>query len=130
MAAIATLAVGCAHPSRYQNDPRAAVVGPDYLDYIEKYPRDRDTQYYYPAFGIYGSTNRGDLLTALPSTASADTQRLETIIPPMSPSVQAVEGAGWKELEQKGMPLFLPKPRTFLQPIVATPSPNPAPATQ
>ena len=130
MAVIATLAVGCAHPSRFQNDPRAAVVGPDYLDYIQKYPRDRDTQYYYPAFGVYGTTNRGDLLAALPSAVPADIQALQTIIPPMSPSVQAIEGAGWPTLEQKGMPLFLPKPRTFLEPVFATPNANPAPTKQ
>jgi hypothetical protein len=27
----------------------------------------------------------------------------------MPPSVQAIEGKGWPELERKGLPLFLPK---------------------
>ena len=103
------LATGCTHPSRYQNDPRAAVVGPDYLDYIDEYPRDRDTQYYYPAFRIQELTNWADPLVGTQGVASLDIQRLETTIPPMPPSVQAIEGKGWPELERKGIPMFLPK---------------------
>ena len=109
VALLAVLAAGCVHPSPYQNDPRAAVVGPAYLDYIDKYPRDCVTQYYYPGFGVSGLTRQGDLFAGTPNAVPADIQRLETVIPPMPPSVQAVEGKGWPELERKGMPLFLSK---------------------
>ena len=103
------LTAGCAQPSRFQNDPRAAVVGPGYLDCIEKYPRDRHTQYYYPAFMVHGLTNWVDPFVGLQSAVSPDIQKLETSIPLMPPSVQAIEGKGWPELERKGLPMFLPK---------------------
>jgi hypothetical protein len=109
VALLAVLAAGCVHPSRFQNDPRAAVVGPDYLDYIQEYPRDQDTQYYYPAFGINGMTHGRDLFADVPDTVPADIQRLQTIIPPMPLLVRDTEGKGWPELERKGIPLFLPK---------------------
>jgi len=129
MALIVTLAAGCAQPSRFQNDPRAAVVGPDYLDYIEQYPRDRDTQRDYPAFGISGSPSRKDQFAGLPSTLPTNIQQLQTDIPPMPPSVQAIEGTGWQQLEQKGMPLFLPKPGTFFDISIATTDAKAAPAS-
>jgi hypothetical protein len=104
------LASGCA-PSRFQNDPRAAGVGPDYLDDIEQYPRDRATQYYYPGFTLQGLTNWADPSPATPPPGLADIQRLLIILPPMPPSVQAIEGKGWPELEREGMPAFLPQQR-------------------
>jgi hypothetical protein len=106
---VVVLTAGCAQQSRFHNDPRAAVLGPDYLDYIDKHPRDRDTQYCYPAFTVRGLTNWVDPLVGMQSVASPDVQRLETIIPPMLPEVQAIEGKGWPELERKGLPVFLPK---------------------
>ena len=109
IALIALVAGGCAQPTWFQNDPRAAVVGPDYLDYIQQHPRDRATQYYYPAFTIAGLTNWTNPLADMPSTAPTKVQQLLTVIPTMSPSVLAIEGKGWPELERKGMPLFLPK---------------------
>ena len=105
---VAVLAAGCAQ-SRFQNDPRAALVGPDYLDYIQEYPRDRDTQYYYPAFRVDGLTNRAESFADTQNAGPADIQRLLTIIPPMPPSVQEIEGKGWPELEREGIPVFLPK---------------------
>ena len=85
------------------------MVGPVYLDYIDQYPRDRDTQYYYPSFTLNSLTNWPDPLEGSQSVVSLDVQKLETTIPPMSPSVQAIEGKGWPELERKGIPMFLPK---------------------
>ena len=108
VALVVILTAGCTQPSRHLNDPRAAVVGPVYLDYIDQYPRDRDTQYYYPAFTLHGLTNWADPLAGRPSAASPDVQRLETTIPPMLAEVQAIEGKGWPELERKGLPVFLP----------------------
>ncbi len=109
IALVALLAGGCVHSSRFRNDPRAAVVGPDYLAYIAEYPMDRATQYYYPAFTIAGLTNWADPLAGMQGTVPAEIRRLLTTVPPMSPSVQAIEGKGWPELERKGMPLFLTK---------------------
>ena len=109
IALVAVLTAGCAHPSWHENDPRAAVVGPAYLDYIDQYPRDRDTQYYYPSFTVVGLTNWADPVAGIQSVVSLDVQQLETTIPPMPPSVQAIEGKGWPELERKGIPMFLPK---------------------
>src|SRR5438046_663123 len=42
---LALVGSGCTTSSKYVNDPRAAAVGPAYLDYIDEYPRDRDTQF-------------------------------------------------------------------------------------
>ena len=109
IALVAIVAVGCAHPSWYQNDPRAAVVGPDYLDYIDQYPRDLDTQYYYPAFVLGSTTNREVPPASAEGVVPPEIQALQTVIPPMVSAVQTNEGKGWPELEQKGMPLFLPK---------------------
>ncbi len=105
--AMALLLAGCAQPSRFQHDPRAAVVGPAYLDYIQEYPRDRATQYYYPSFGISGFAGQKDLLAGMPSATPADIRKLETVIPPMTPEARQTEGKGWPELEHKGIPVFL-----------------------
>ncbi len=107
IAFVALLAGGCVHSTRFQNDPRAAVVGPKYLDYMQQYPMDRVTQYYYPTFGVSGAPHRGDLFAGIPDTVPPEVQRLETVIPLLPPSVQAIEGKGWPELERKGLPLFL-----------------------
>ena len=107
IALVALLAAGCAQ-SRFQNDPRAAGVGPYYLEVIADHPRDRDTQYYYPEFRVDGMTNQAEPYLGAPNPELADTQRLLTVIPPMPPSVQAIEGKGWPELEREGMPVFLP----------------------
>jgi hypothetical protein len=109
IAVLAVLAGGCATQSRFQNDPRAAIVGPDYLVYIEQYPRDRDTQYYYPAFTIGALLNWVDPSPRTQNAGADEIQRLLTIIPPIPSSVQQIQGKGWSELEREGMPLFLPK---------------------
>ncbi len=82
---------GCATQSRFASDPRAAAVGPDYLDYIAEYPRDKDTELYAPWFTLDDRRNKrayerervGPLETALPM-----------------PSQEAIDTAG------KGYPLL------------------------
>lgn len=111
VALAALLVAGCAQ-SRFTNDPRAALVGPDYLDYIEQYPRDRDTQYYYPDFTVAGLEGWHSPEEGLTNAAPADIQALLTTLPPVPPSVQSIEGKGWPELERKGMPCFLPQEAT------------------
>ncbi len=103
---ISGLAAGCAHPSRYQHDSRAAVVGPDYLDYVDQYPRDRDTQYYYPVFKVGGDRERGELFPEPENAAPFEIKRLLIAVPPAPPAVQAIEGKGWPELEREGIPFF------------------------
>jgi hypothetical protein len=104
IAFVALLVAGCAAPSRFTNDPRAAVVGPDYLDYIEQHPMDRDTQYYYPDFGA-AETNSAQALSAEgPGSVPANIHALMTRTAKESPSVQRIEGQGWAELERKGIP--------------------------
>jgi hypothetical protein len=110
VAIAALLTAGCAQPSRFQSDPRAAAVGPDYLDYLQKYPMDEATQYYYPSFKVSSAPERRHLYADLQEAVPADIQRLQTVIPPLPPLVKATEGKGWPELERNGgMPLFLPK---------------------
>ena len=84
------------------------MVGPAYLDYIQQYPRDRGTEYYRPGFSIAGKPHPIDLLAGVPTSVPPEIEALQTFLPPMAPSVQASEGKGWPQLEQKGMPLFLP----------------------
>ena len=109
IALVAVLAAGCA-PSRFQNDPRAAGVGPYYLEVMD-HPRDRATQYYYPEFRVAGMTNQPEPSLGAPNPELAKVQRLLTVIPPTPPSVQAIQGQGWPELERQGMPVFLPPQR-------------------
>lgn len=108
IAMLAMLLAGCCcqHQSKFKNDPRAAVVGPAYLDYIQEYPRDRDTQYYYPSFKVTGITIPEEWFAGTQNTEHADIQGLLTEIPPIPPSVQKIEGKGWPELESTGIPLF------------------------
>jgi len=96
--------VGCSAPSKYRNDPRAAVVGPDFLDYIDQYPMDRDTQYSYPDFGVTDAkplpafSNEGS--TSFPQNVSA----LMIQTPKPAPGVLENEGKGWAKLEHDGIP--------------------------
>jgi hypothetical protein len=101
--ALALVACGCAAPSKFANDPRAAVVGPAYLDYIQQHPRDRDTQFYYPLFAVGGSTNVVDYRT--PQTASeAEFKALVTEISEPTEAVKEMTGKGWPQLEHEGIP--------------------------
>jgi hypothetical protein len=105
LAFVALLVAGCAGPSRFKNDPRAAVVGPDYLDYIEHYPKDRDTQYYYPQLAATEANSAEAPSAGGPGSVPANIHALMTQTakePP--PSVQKIEGKGWAELQRKGIP--------------------------
>jgi len=96
---------GCA-PSRFANDPRAAVIGPAYLDCTADNPRDRDTELYNPVFGIDGVTNL-DASIALISSASTEAIRpLLVVRPAMPASVEQIRGKGYPCLEHAGMPLL------------------------
>jgi hypothetical protein len=103
--ALALVGFGCAHPSKFANDPRAAIVGPHYLNYIEQHPRDRDTQFYYPVFGVRGFTNEVDY--ALPNSSSiSEFKALVTERPEPTEAVKQITGKGWPELERIGILLF------------------------
>lgn len=97
---------GCAS-SKHSTDPRAAVVGPAYLDYIAAHPRDQATQYYYPSFGIHNFQPSEALLTPLPkSAAGPKVAALLADIPEPSRQVQEVTGKGYPCLERTGIRLF------------------------
>lgn len=100
---LALVAAGCSTGSKYVNDPRAAVVGPAYLDYIDQHPRDRDTQFYYPLFGVSGFTNDVDY-TPSTSPETAEFKPLLTQIPPVSEEIRELTGKGWPKLEHIGKP--------------------------
>jgi hypothetical protein len=102
---LAILSSGCSTPSKFAHDPRAAVVGPDYLDYISQHPRDRDTQFYYPLFALSGVTNWVDSYQH-PSTSSpaSGIEALEIEVPEPTQEVRAITGKGWHELEHAGIP--------------------------
>ena len=107
IAFVALLVAGCAGPSRFKNDPRAAVVGPDYLDYIERYPKDGDTQYYYPRLAATEANSASSAEAPSvdgPGSVPANIHALMTQTAKESPSVQRIEGKGWAELQRKGIP--------------------------
>ncbi len=106
VAVVALLLAGCCSTSKLAHDPRAAMVGPDYLDYIEQHPRDYDTQYYYPGFTIADLKDWKDPMADLVKPALPNLQALLTTRPPMAPSVQQIEGKGWPDLEGKPAPLL------------------------
>jgi hypothetical protein len=123
---LALLLAGCATQSPYANDPRAAVVGPAFLDYIHEFPRDRATQYYYPRF-----TSREvaeiEAPTA-PSNVTPEVQQLIVTRPQPTTHVLATEGQGWRDLEKDGIPFFWSAPEPTPQVIPPAPAPAPAPA--
>jgi hypothetical protein len=101
--ALGLAASGCATSSKYVNDPRAAVVGPDYLDYIDQHPRDKDTQFYYPLFDVRGFTNEVEYSAPM-SAADSEFKPLLTQIPQPSEEVKKITGKGWPRLERIGLP--------------------------
>jgi len=101
--AVVLIFAGCSTPSKYADDPRAASVGPDYLDYIDQHPRDRDTQYYYPLFGVSGFTNEIDY-NFPPFDTYSEFKPLLTQIPEPSEHVKEITGKGWPQLEHEGKP--------------------------
>lgn len=102
--ALALVAAGCAPASRFAHDPRAAVVGPEYLDDIVEFPRDRITQYYYPVFTVDGLTNGP---TAYSSESHAQfgqgVDALLIDLPEPSEAAKEATGKGWPELQRKGI---------------------------
>jgi hypothetical protein len=101
---MAIVLVGCSTPSKHANDPRAAVVGPDYLDYIEQYPMDRDTQYYYPHFGLADAKVMETRATESSSSFPASISALMIQRPTPPPTVMEIEAEGWPALERDGIP--------------------------
>lgn len=98
---------GCAGPSKFSSNPGAAVVGPGYLDAIADHQRDRDTQYYYPGFGIHDFEFGANLSTPLPPPdVSPKVAALLIAIPEPSHDVQKITGKGYPALERTGIRLF------------------------
>jgi len=91
---IALSFAGCATKSKFANDPRAAVIGPDYLDYIIEYPADKDTEYYAPWFTLNGRHNEH-------SDGFQHTLPLEIDVPTPPQAVKDLAGKGYPLLEQK-----------------------------
>jgi len=104
MAPLLVVLVGCSSPSKFKNDPRAAVVGPDFLDYIEQYPMDRDTQYYYPHFGVADAKSLEAFVNEGSNSVPQNVSALMIQTPKPAPSVSEIEGKGWPELERDGIP--------------------------
>jgi hypothetical protein len=92
---------GCSTPSKFVSDPRAAQIGPAYLDYIVEYPPDRDTQFRYPSFTVTGLEKWVDpYMNALPSPfPSIDALLIK--IPEPSQAVKDITGKGYPQLEQE-----------------------------
>ena len=99
--------VGCSSPSRFGSDPRAALVGPAFLDYMAEFPRDRDTEFFYPSF-----TSRSGESSVAPSTVLTDTGVPPSVaallidIPQPNPNVEGCAGKGYPELERTVIRLF------------------------
>jgi hypothetical protein len=102
---IVSLLAGCAK-SRFASDPRAAVVGPAYLDYIVENPPDRDTQFYCPAFTIGGLHNWADPSLGLSNTSPTEISALLINLPAPTQKVKDLTGKGYPDLERKGVRLF------------------------
>jgi hypothetical protein len=125
---LAVLMAGCASESSFRNDPRAAVVGPAYLDYIQEFPRDHATQYYYPRFTSRDTAEIEPLSPGAPSKVPPEVQQLIMTRAKPTTLVQAGEGIGWSELEKDGIPFFWGASDTGLQVIPPAPAPTPASA--
>lgn len=99
--------VGCSSPSRFASDPRAAVVGPAYLEYMAEFPRDRSTEFFYPVFTSRGGENAIPPSTALTSAAVPPSVAALLIdIPQPNKNVDGCAGQGYPELEKTGIRLF------------------------
>jgi len=86
---------GCVHqPSPYASDPRCRGLrpvalypwvhqtGPNYLDYVMEYPRDRVTEADRPSIYLQGRQARYLDPFAAPTNAPAEIQALLTPVPP------------------------------------------------
>jgi hypothetical protein len=98
---VVMLLAGCSTSSKFVHDPRAAQIGPAYLDYIAEYPPDRDTQFYYPSFTISGREKWVDPTTTLLPSPMPDIDTLLTHIPEPSRAVKDITGKGYPQLEQE-----------------------------
>jgi hypothetical protein len=109
---LALSVVGCSSASRFALDPRAAVVGPAYLDYMAEFPRDRATELYYPAF-TSGSVEPGaSPATVLTGAAvPANVASLLIDIPQPKQNAKDSAGKGYPELERTGIRLFTAAPK-------------------
>ena len=97
---------GCAG-SKYSSNPGAAVIGPGYLDAIADHPRDRDTQYYYPSFGIRNYQPSTEASAPVPKApVSPAVVALLTSVPEPGPHVKEITGKGYPCLERRGIQLF------------------------
>lgn len=112
--ALVFCAVGCSSPSRFSSDPRAAVVGPAYLDSMTQFPRDRSTVLYYPAFSS-GSVEPGVLSPMVLTGAGvpANVASLLIDIPQPKPGAKDSAGKGYPELEKNGIRLFTAAPKQY-----------------
>jgi|ERR1017187_7557264 hypothetical protein len=97
---IALSIAGCATKSKFANDPRAEVIGPDYLDYIVKYPPNKDTEFYAPWFTVDGRQSE-------PSYGVQNTHPLEIDVQTPSQAVRDISGKGYPLLEQRSGLLVL-----------------------
>ena len=103
---LALCLTGCA-AGKYSSHPGAAVVGPGYLETIAKYPRDFDTQYFYPGFRIHDFGLSADASMPLPKPdLSPEVAALLTELPVPSRHVMAITGKGYPSLEMTGIRLF------------------------
>jgi hypothetical protein len=103
---------GCA--SKYSSNPGAALIGPGYLDTIADYPRDRDTQYYYPGFAIRDFELSAEASAPLPKPdLSPAVAALLTQIPEPSQHVKDITGKGYPCLEETGIRLFTRADRNY-----------------
>jgi hypothetical protein len=104
--------VGCSSPSRFAADPRAAVVGPAYLEYMTEFPRDRSTEFFYPVFTSRSAENAAPPPAALTDTAVPPAVAALLIdIPQPNHNVNGCAGVGYPELERTGIRLFTAAPK-------------------
>jgi hypothetical protein len=102
---LALCLTGCA--SKYASHPQAALIGPGYLETVAAYPPDRDTQYYYPGFGIRNFELSADASAPLPKPDLSPTVTvLLTQLREPTQHVKDITGKGYPSLENTGMRLF------------------------
>ena len=96
MAVLVLVLAGCAtKPSPYASDPRCIginqnnlypwlgpVPGPTYMDYVMKYPRDRDTQLHHPRIYLDGQRVSTLNVAPAPTNAPPEIAALLTPVPP------------------------------------------------
>jgi hypothetical protein len=105
LACVAMVLAGCAE-SPYAHDPRAAVVGPAYLDYIAEYPPDRATQLYYPSFALRDMAATTGAVVPFPVPPHSAVDALIVERPAESKKVQEITGTGFPDLESTGIRVF------------------------